>query len=537
MPGLMQENKQSRLTVYAIMIAMALLAAETSLPYAPVAAAAQPSATTVSITVVKSGAKLALPAPPYALRGTIMVPMKAVLDASGAASVLDRGNITVTRGTLVLKAALNDKLVQIGGQSVLLKEAPTLAKGRLFVPSQFIALALDEPVIYDAKKKQLRIGYTPQELAAMQKDMFQAAMRGDAAAIERLLKRGIDPNATNKHYGDSTPLDKAIASGGLAAVNMLVTHGASVERVSVRSGHDLIIKQDAAMLSWLLENGFDPNSKDREGTTLLELASGTIGVSRNGGAFKNQYPLPTMVEALLKHGADPRNDESLYKAVQAQSYPIVQLLLRAGADPQRTNRFGDTPARFAESKGLSKWLRIQETQPLVPSLAFLGAEGQLIEDGTAYIRSAGGNDEQYWPFQWTGTKAYFDVPDGSYTLMGISTYSWAGIVQRPFVVKDGRADLEQVRVPATNVAGSLSFAEEAIGKSGFLHAYGSDGKYLLTVPVLDGVFRVFAPEGTYTFREYLADGRAYKAEGRFEAASNATAVATVTVTNENPFAQ
>ncbi|TYP72405.1 stalk domain-containing protein [Paenibacillus methanolicus] len=535
MRGLTIGNNKPRLTVCAITIAIALIAVEASVPYVSAFAAVQPgTSAAMSITVVKSGAKLALPAPPYALRDTVMVPMKAVLDASGAASVLDRGQITVTLGMRVLKAALNDKRVQVGGQTVLLKEAPTLAKGRLFVPSQLIALALNEPVVYDAKLKQLRIGYTPQELAAMQKDLFLAAMRGDAAAIERLLKRGIDPNAKNKYYGDSTPLDKAIASGGLAAVNMLVAHGASVKLVSARTGHDLVMKQDAAMLSWLLENGFDPNAKDREGATLLELASGVIGVSQNGGASRNQYPLPAMVEALLKHGADPRNDESLYKAVQAQSYPIVQQLLRAGADPHRANRFGDTPIRLAESKGLSKWLLAQETEPLVPFIAFLGAKGRFVEDGTAYIRSAGG---EYRPFQWTGHSAYFDLPDGSYTLMGIGTYSWAGIMQQPFVVKDGHADLEQVYVPATNVTGSLTFADGAIGATGFLHVYGSDGNYLLTVPVHEGVFRLYAPEGTYSFREYYADGRVYKAEGRFDADSSMTVDAAAKVLNEDPFAQ
>jgi ankyrin repeat protein len=113
-----------------------------------------------------------------------------------------------------------------------------------------------------------------------------------------------------------------------------------------------IKRRDPPWIGFLLQQGADPNQKDREGNSPLMLAA--------GGAF------PEGVRIMLagKARVDERNgrgETALVKAVHARDAQSVQLLLAAGADPDRPDNLAglsarDYAARDARSGPVAKLL-------------------------------------------------------------------------------------------------------------------------------------------------------------------------------------
>jgi len=88
----------------------------------------------------------------------------------------------------------------------------------------------------------------------------------------------------------------------------------------------------------LLENGADPNEKDRGGDTLLHLAS--------------KYNEVETTKFLLRYGANPDekngyNYAPLHYASRYNYVEVVKVLLENGADPNVKDDRGDTPLHYA----------------------------------------------------------------------------------------------------------------------------------------------------------------------------------------------
>ena len=85
------------------------------------------------------------------------------------------------------------------------------------------------------------------------------------------------------------------------------------------------------------------------------------GADPNGYPFimAIQCPAPSIVKAMLAHGADPNapylDTTPLIRAVQRCHLEMVSLLLAAGADPNGRNSHGATPMQIEEfRKGASQ---------------------------------------------------------------------------------------------------------------------------------------------------------------------------------------
>jgi len=97
-----------------------------------------------------------------------------------------------------------------------------------------------------------------------------------------------------------------------------------------------IKRRDTPWMGFLLQNGADPNLKDGDGNTPL------VAAAMNG--------FPEGVRALLAakaqvDGSNGRGETALIKAVHMRDTGSVQMLLAAGADPDRTDNQAGLSAR------------------------------------------------------------------------------------------------------------------------------------------------------------------------------------------------
>ncbi len=171
----------------------------------------------------------------------------------------------------------------------------------------------------------LALGIATTNIANAQSEVADAAMRGDAAEVRRLVDAGSDVNAPQ--------------ADGATALHWAAYHG------------------DAGLMGQLLEVGADPSAANRNGSTPLWLAASRgdasiISLLVDNGADANEaLPLgrrPLMlaarsgrvdaVEALLDRGADPnaaeteRGTTALMQAADQGHADVMRVLIDHGAD-------------------------------------------------------------------------------------------------------------------------------------------------------------------------------------------------------------
>jgi ankyrin repeat protein len=158
-----------------------------------------------------------------------------------------------------------------------------------------------------------------------------AAMRGDVAAIEALLRGGADVNAPQ---GDGmTALHWAAQRGDVGVAEMLYAAGADLEATTRIGGytplHVAAREGSEAMARSLLQAGADPAKR-----TTTTLATALHMAAGSGDA--------AIVAALLEHGADPNMTEGkwgqtpLVFAAAENRVEVIEVLLEHGADPNAT---------------------------------------------------------------------------------------------------------------------------------------------------------------------------------------------------------
>ncbi|RYD30356.1 MAG: tetratricopeptide repeat protein, partial [Verrucomicrobiaceae bacterium] len=229
-----------------------------------------------------------------------------------------------------------------------------------------------------------------------------AARANQLRVVTYLLERGANPNVMGEgEYGPTTPLGMAVSNGNLAMCEQLIKAGASVEGQGTYTPMFLAIDQGRLkIIELLIQKGLDINKATKGETPLL-------------GAIARGYQ-PT-VDLLLDSGADvnavapEKNVSALHMAVYFENGPLVERLMKMGADPSLASKVkwksysmpyseaafevrpGDTPLMVAAGRGNTNLLEMMlpkatETDPgpLLTSAVnweATGAVGWLIGKG------------------------------------------------------------------------------------------------------------------------------------------------------------
>jgi ankyrin repeat protein len=97
-----------------------------------------------------------------------------------------------------------------------------------------------------------------------------------------------------------------------------------------------IRRRDTPWMGFLLQNGADPNLKDADGNTPLIVAA----MTGFGDGVRVMLASKAQVD-----GTNGKGETALIKAVHMRDTASVQLLLQAGADPDRTDNLAGMSAR------------------------------------------------------------------------------------------------------------------------------------------------------------------------------------------------
>lgn len=159
--------------------------------------------------------------------------------------------------------------------------------------------------------------------------------------------------AAAQMYSDGFKFLKAVKDkDGDAAIKLLDEPGSTVVNArDISTGetglHIAVARRDATWLSFLLGKGANPNLADKRGVTPLMLAT--------------QLGFADGVQALANGGArvDVANvagETPLISAVHRRDIAMMRILLKAGADPDRTDNSGRSARDYAKLDGSSSVL-------------------------------------------------------------------------------------------------------------------------------------------------------------------------------------
>jgi len=183
----------------------------------------------------------------------------------------------------------------------------------------------------------------------------------NASMVALLLRHGADPSATDAR--GRAPLDAAVLGGDNTLVALLYKTGA----ISKSAGRLLAIavdRGDHELVSLVLDHGVDPDTRGAGGKTPMQVA-----LERNDARLARTLlaagaaPSPwlvqainqrstTLIDLLLKAKADPNRtgpggEPALSIALRSGDLRLVEKLLAAGANPSRSGREGQTPLAVA----------------------------------------------------------------------------------------------------------------------------------------------------------------------------------------------
>lgn len=169
--------------------------------------------------------------------------------------------------------------------------------------------------------------------------------KGGGSGVRTALLAGLAllvANPAAAQFSDGYNFLKAVREKDVLKAKSLIDKPGStiVNARDLTSGETALMiaikRRDTPWMGFLLQNGADPNLKDAEGNTPLIVAA------------MNGFPDGVRVLLVSKaqvDGTNGKGETALIKAVHTRDAPSVQLLLQAGADPDRTDNLAGMSAR------------------------------------------------------------------------------------------------------------------------------------------------------------------------------------------------
>ena len=160
-------------------------------------------------------------------------------------------------------------------------------------------------------------------------ELISAIENCDTEKISYLAKNGMDMNCTDA--SGCTPLFFAIRKFGGMISSVSFEKNSNKKQTAALTE---IAKEATAVISALLENGADVGYEDSDGCTALGLLKffWQLGML----AF-----LPSVAEGVIAR------KKEVMQLVSKMFHDMTLILIEAGADENRTNKFGETPAKYA----------------------------------------------------------------------------------------------------------------------------------------------------------------------------------------------
>jgi ankyrin repeat protein len=206
-----------------------------------------------------------------------------------------------------------------------------------------------------------------------QYDIFSAAFVGDVEAVGNLLAMApglADARDPACDVAQITPLMHAVAGAQVEVARLLLQHGATVGKNSVRLVRVAANRGDGAMTELLLAAGADPTAIGPGAWALdpaiaARLLAGGADVNQPPGAWiglcctgnSGHKENVALAQALLRCGADVsaryKGRTALHCAAKAGFAQVAEALLQAGADVNARNERGQTPLDDVEEAGQS----------------------------------------------------------------------------------------------------------------------------------------------------------------------------------------
>ncbi|WP_199554364.1 ankyrin repeat domain-containing protein [Sandaracinobacteroides hominis] len=169
--------------------------------------------------------------------------------------------------------------------------------------------------------------------------MMNSLARSLAAAV---LAFGLAATPAAAQFSDGYNFLKAVRDKDVTKAKGFIDKPGST-LINTRDGDSgetalLIVtkRRDAPWMAFLLQNGADTAAKDKDGNTALIVAASS-GFPDGVRVMLSRRP---QVDA-----ANNRGETALIRAVHAKDAASVQMLLNAGADPDRTDNLAGMSAR------------------------------------------------------------------------------------------------------------------------------------------------------------------------------------------------
>lgn len=174
----------------------------------------------------------------------------------------------------------------------------------------------------------------------MPKELFESIETHDVDRLASLLMAGADPNAFKTEWPGWLPLQAAVeeleSGGPVEALVLLLRHGANIEGMAP---HDqtatpllmAVFRRQPEAIRLLLAAGADPNYQGSEGDSPLRASV------EQGDAATAAMLLRSGATRTIDEAGGPSGMSALGRAANRLDVPMIELLLRAGADPEASD--------------------------------------------------------------------------------------------------------------------------------------------------------------------------------------------------------
>ena len=322
-----------------------------------------------------------------------------------------------------------------------------------------------------------------------------AAMHNDVNLIHALIKQGMDPNIVNQQKGE-TPLMRAAIQGQNKAIEVLLEAGANIHQKD-NNGNTVLMwavssKDFPKTVKLLLKNGARIDEKRNDGLTplmwaaklgLIKSVKVLLAKGANPNLLDNQGKSafawaidgdhPEIAHMLLKSGA-PNSDANVLRhtpitvitdlpetyqtkgkslakeqtvledmtplllAITAENVPLVQELVRSGADVNAPDAEGITPLMWA-----TIYQSLEITKVLLQAGANVNKQSKEGKDFALLLASSYNNKELVKELLQYGADVHLKNVDGETPLFRASTlYFQINLIQEM-----GKNDLKSEPLP------------------------------------------------------------------------------------------